>query len=208
VWCQQHLPLLPLTIATMSETWHRILAEHPLALSAAVTAVAGTVAYVNSPHYKAWLAFIFVWIVLTGKQLRHIPSVGSSSWPLLSYLGAKRYFANALQYYQEGYDRVRSCRCHTGHRADVSHNSIMEGCSRSLRWSSISVVGFRASRIPPRLIVFAVMVTGRTLIRELAALPDDTMSFPEAIQEVSSPKEAVYVFTDCRKFRSRSRSMC
>jgi hypothetical protein len=39
-------------------------------------------------------------------QLRHIPTVGASSLPLLSYIGGGKYFDHGLEILQEGYERV------------------------------------------------------------------------------------------------------
>jgi hypothetical protein len=39
-------------------------------------------------------------------QLRHIPTLGSSPWLLLSYSGARRFSSDAYLMYQEGYKKV------------------------------------------------------------------------------------------------------
>lgn len=44
------------------------------------------------------------------RQLRHIPTVGGPSLPILSYIGVYNYYFNNGKTVQEGYDKVQSSR--------------------------------------------------------------------------------------------------
>jgi hypothetical protein len=82
--------------------------DHPWALAASVALVTGTAAYLQSQHYKVchYLPPHDNMLNVRGSQLRHIPTVGASSWPLLSYIGGRKYFDHGLEVLQEGYERV------------------------------------------------------------------------------------------------------
>jgi hypothetical protein len=111
-----------------------LAANEPWAVAASVAVVAGTAAYMQSPHYK----------------LCHIPTVGASSWPLLSYIGARRYIGHAMSAYQvsstcalsalsvndtasqEGYERASIHHRRVREEINLSC-STPDACSRWLR---------------------------------------------------------------------------
>jgi hypothetical protein len=49
-------------------------------------------------------------------QLSHIPTVGGSSWPILSYRGGMRFVQHAKEIIQEGYEKASCMIMH-----DFSH---------------------------------------------------------------------------------------
>jgi hypothetical protein len=85
------------------ESMQALSSEYPWAATASVALILGTSVYLQSSHYKVCILRVGGSLTFTDHnplQLRHIPTVGSSSWPLLSYFGARRYSTDALQYFQ------------------------------------------------------------------------------------------------------------
>jgi hypothetical protein len=73
--------------------------------------LAALVVYVYTAHSKVGAVSAhpgnLLTLLLGSPQLAHIPTVGGPSWPLLSYIGAVRYFKHASEMYAQGSQRVR-----------------------------------------------------------------------------------------------------
>jgi hypothetical protein len=92
-----------------SQIFHDAVNEHPWAVATSAAVVSLTAAYLQSPSWKVRATQLYninePYKLIKYSQLRSIPTIGGSSLPLLSYIGARRHFDHVTEWYEEGYNR-------------------------------------------------------------------------------------------------------
>lgn len=102
-------------------------------------------------------------------QLRHIPTEGGSSLPILSYVGAYHFLHDAAGILQQGYNKVSSnlflfYSMHANYRLLSQYKGRVFKVALIDRW--------------------LVVINGTKLVDELQKMPDDKVSFMEAAADV------------------------